>query len=84
MGVIGHETVGVDFNLITLLKPQQQVVVNLLHSIGLKEPFFVVALPRDMKEGTVINNHVSWMSRHAGLNIKSCATERKKLQGKQT
>ena len=78
MGVIRHEAVGIDFDLIAIFKPEKQVVIELFHSVGLKQPALVVALPSDMKKRLVIDDHVSGMGRHADLNIKGRATERQK------
>lgn len=62
--MVGHETVRVDLHLVPIFESCQKVIVDLLCSVGFEQPIPVVTLPRDVKIGMVVNNHIPGMGRH--------------------
>jgi hypothetical protein len=69
MGMGGHETIRINLHPVAVFVFQKQVVIKLFGPIGFKKPIAVVALPRDMKGGTILDDGITRQTRHA-LNIK--------------
>ena len=62
--MIVHEVIGIKNDLISIFVFQQEIVIELLGPIGFKEPAVIVALPGDVKDGTIPDNLVAWQVGH--------------------
>lgn len=63
--MVVHEAVGMNLDPIFILIFEEQVVIGAFCPFPLKEPVFVVALPRDVEARIVAYDLISWQISHA-------------------
>lgn len=77
VGMVGHEAIGIDINLISGLIFEEKVIIEALRPFGLEQPVFVMALPGDVEGGVVAEDGIPGAIGHAGNESKFIAKSKR-------